>query len=43
MDLYGHLIDNNLWAAAERVGTLTGPSEADSTDEAEKDDREDPG
>ncbi len=23
MDLYGHLIDQNLWDAAERVGALT--------------------
>ena len=24
MDLYGHLIDHNLWAAAERIGGTTG-------------------
>ena len=24
MDLYGHLIDHNLWAAAEKIGGTTG-------------------
>jgi hypothetical protein len=26
MDLYGHLIDHNLWDAAKRVGGTTGAS-----------------
>jgi len=25
MDLYGHLIDRNLWDAADRLGGTTGP------------------
>jgi integrase len=29
MDLYGHLIDQNLWSAAERVGGILGASEPD--------------
>ena len=28
MDLYGHLIDRNLWEAAQKVGGTTGASEA---------------
>ncbi len=33
MDLYGHLIDQNLWDAAKRVGALasTRPDESDVT------------
>ena len=27
MDLYGHLIDHNLWSAAKRVGGILGASE----------------
>jgi integrase len=38
MDLYGHLIDHNLWAAAERVGGLLG-----ALDEAEDDSKDDSG
>jgi len=30
MDLYGHLIDHNLWAAARRVGGILGASEPDA-------------
>ena len=30
MDLYGHLIDHNLWAAAKRVGGILGASEPDA-------------
>jgi uncharacterized protein (DUF952 family) len=26
MDLYGHLIDQNLWDAAKKVGGITGAS-----------------
>ena len=26
MDLYGHLIDRNLWDAADRLGAPRGPS-----------------
>jgi len=29
MDLYGHLIDRNLWQAAEIVGGLSGASKAE--------------
>jgi hypothetical protein len=28
MDLYGHLIDRNLWEAAQKVGGTTGASES---------------
>jgi hypothetical protein len=28
MDLYGHLIDRNLWEAAQKVGGITGASTA---------------
>jgi hypothetical protein len=28
MDLYGHLIDRNLWEAAQKVGGTTGASTA---------------
>ena len=27
MDLYGHLVDDNLWAAARAVGGILGASE----------------
>jgi hypothetical protein len=30
MDLYGHLIDQNLWDAARRIGGILGASGADS-------------
>jgi len=30
MDLYGHLIDHNLWAAAKRVGGILGACEPDA-------------
>ena len=33
MDLYGHLIDQNLWDAAKRVGDTTGTSEPDDEDD----------
>lgn len=38
MDLYGHLIDQNLWDAAKKVGYLSGTTKAaeadsDTTDE----------
>jgi hypothetical protein len=26
MDLYGHLLDANLWVAAERIGDISGTS-----------------
>jgi hypothetical protein len=29
MDLYGHLVDDNLWASAERLGGILGASEED--------------
>jgi len=29
MDLYGHLIDQNLWASAKRLGGILGASEPD--------------
>ncbi|MBO0846340.1 MAG: tyrosine-type recombinase/integrase [Nocardioides sp.] len=32
MDLYGHLIDHNLWDAAERVGGILGASELNEED-----------
>ncbi|NUO92588.1 MAG: hypothetical protein HOQ18_17445 [Dermatophilaceae bacterium] len=28
LDLYGHLIDRNLWEAAQKVGGTTGASDA---------------
>lgn len=41
MDLYGHLIDDNLWASAKRVGGILGASEPNdegtSTDEDDAD------
>jgi len=30
MDLYGHLIDHNLWQAAKKVGGILGASEPDA-------------
>jgi hypothetical protein len=30
MDLYGHLIDHNLWVAAARLGDISGTHEGDS-------------
>lgn len=45
MDLYGHLIDQNLWDAAKRVGDATGDtsgtSEASGSDEDADDGEED--
>jgi integrase len=35
MDLYGHLFDHNLWAAAERVGGTTGASQSSGAGNAE--------
>ena len=32
MDLYGHLIDQNLWDAAKKVGYLSGTKKADEAD-----------
>ncbi|OIJ25224.1 tyrosine-type recombinase/integrase [Nocardioides luteus] len=32
MDLYGHLIDQNLWDAAKKVGYLSGTKKADQAD-----------
>jgi integrase len=32
MDLYGHLIDQNLWDAAKKVGYLSGTTKADDAD-----------
>jgi hypothetical protein len=29
MDMYGHLIDHNLWDAARKLGSTTGASEHD--------------
>lgn len=42
MDLYGHLIDHNLWDSAKRVGGILGASEPvmDAADEADDDERE---
>lgn len=40
MDLYGHLIDRNLWDAAERVGGLSGAL-ADDDEQDEQDSSED--
>ncbi|MFC7623282.1 tyrosine-type recombinase/integrase [Microlunatus sp. GCM10028923] len=40
MDLYGHLIDDNLWAAADRLGGLTGASEAETNDPGDSDEVE---
>jgi integrase len=33
MDLYGHLIDNNLWEAANRLGGRTGAEKGDDDDD----------
>ena len=39
MDLYGHLIDDNLWDSAKRLGGILGASEPDEeTGENEDDD-----
>lgn len=32
MDLYGHLIDQNLWDAAKKVGYLSGTTKNDDAD-----------
>ena len=41
MDLYGHLIDQNLWDAAERVGGTTGAPEPTSAEDDETPGEED--
>jgi integrase len=33
MDLYGHLIDRNLWDAAARLGDISGPRDPSDDDE----------
>ena len=35
MDLYGHLIDQNLWAAAARLGDISGTHESDDDSSAD--------
>lgn len=35
MDLYGHLIDQNLWDAAERIGGTTGASDDEEDEDAD--------
>jgi integrase len=35
MDLYGHLIDQNLWAAAARLGDISGTHEGDGDSSAD--------
>jgi hypothetical protein len=41
MDLYGHLIDHNLWDSAKRVGGILGASETPDCDSEPGDDAED--
>lgn len=43
MDLYGHLIDNNLWDSAKRVGGILGASEAETETRTDDDDDESAG
>jgi hypothetical protein len=33
MNLYGHLIDRNLWDAAARLGDISGPRDPSDDDE----------
>jgi hypothetical protein len=35
MDLYGHLVDDNLWSSAERLGGTLGASGEDDSPENE--------
>ena len=43
MDLYGHLIDNNLWDSAKRVRGILGASEAQTETRTDDDDDESAG
>ncbi len=38
MDLYGHLMDANLWAAAQAIGGILGASEPPEQRDEEADD-----
>ena len=38
MDLYGHLIDANLWEAARAIGGILGASEAPEQQDEDADD-----
>jgi hypothetical protein len=40
MDLYGHLLDANLWSAAERIGDTSGTSSGVAGMEDRPSDRE---
>ena len=40
MDLYGHLIDDNLWDSAKRLGGILGASEPDEETGEDEDDDE---
>jgi integrase len=40
MDLYGHLVDGNLWQAAQAVGGIWGASDPDAQDEPDEDELE---
>jgi hypothetical protein len=37
MDLYGHLVDDNLWEAARAVGGILGASESPEPQDADED------
>jgi hypothetical protein len=39
MDLYGHMVDANLWQAARLVGDISGTSEPVELEAADKDDQ----
>ncbi len=40
MDLYGHLMDANLWAAAQAIGGILGASEPPGQQDEDADDAE---
>jgi hypothetical protein len=40
MDLYGHLVDGNLWQAARMVGGISGASEPSGSHDRETEERD---